>query len=50
MCSAISTFLTSMGKHTNYQSKKDMHEMAEGALEKVVQSIAFEVTDDESRM
>jgi len=25
---AISTFLTSMGKHTNYQSKRDMHEMA----------------------
>ena len=25
---AISTFLTSMGKHTNYQGKKDMHEMA----------------------
>ena len=47
---AISTFLTSMGKHTNYQSKKDMHEMAEGALEKVVQGIAFEVIDDEARM
>ena len=47
---AISTFLTSMGKHTNYQSKRDMHEMAEDALEKVVQGIAFEVIDDEARM
>ena len=46
----ISSFLTSMGKHTNYQSKRDMHEMAEDALRKVVQSLSFEETDDEEMM
>ena len=46
----ISSFLTSMSKHTKYQSKRDMHEMAEDALRKVVQSLSFDETDDVEMM
>lgn len=39
---AISTLLTTIGKHTNYQSQCDMHQSAVKALEKICLHVSFE--------
>ena len=38
----LSTFLASLGKHLNYQSKGDMHASAANTLSGIVESVTFE--------